>query len=163
LNRICSYEDGNYLEVGLMNGSTFIPAIYNNKVKGLGIEINPNQILMDNLKELIGDKNRYKIEFKDSWEYEISKNDLNSISVFFYDGDHSPEGQKKAFTYFEPMFKKRFVMIIDDWNEVAVREPSLIGLKESGYKVLYHNDVFSGGCGESETWWNGIGVFFLEK
>ena len=38
LNNICSLEHGNYLEIGVWKGSTFISALYKNKLQWLKLQ-----------------------------------------------------------------------------------------------------------------------------
>lgn len=164
LNNICGGGSRiNYFEVGIYKGSTFISALFGNfDIKATGVDVKITKDLKDNLvKHLSGYSNFETIE-SDCFELNQEKF-INSVDVFFYDGLHSQKCQEKAFTVMNPIFKKRFVVIIDDWNEQKVKNGTKLGISKMGYNVIYKRSLPSSGNGDLESWWNGIYIAILEK
>ena len=70
--------------------------------------------------------------------------------------------QKKAIKHYLPMMDETFILIVDDWNWDNVRVPTLESIKKMVYKVLYKEEI-TGKIEDSTDYWNGLGIFVLEK
>ena len=94
---------------------------------------------------------------------DIKKIFKNNINVYFYDGDHSFEAQKSAFTYFNDIFADTFIAIVDDYNREHVRQGTMAGFQELNYQVLF--DVFLPASfdGDKKQWWDGLYVAVIAK
>jgi hypothetical protein len=166
LNNIMSYPDINYLEIGVYRGSTFISALYGNRV---------NAVCIDNWSEF-GEGSRdvflsncQKFGINDflflechSFEMDISQI-KDKINVYFYDGNHSVGGTAKSLTYFYPIFADMFLYIVDDYAWDEVREGVDSGIKECGLSIVSEWDLESSLISNERTWWNGLGIFILKK
>ncbi len=160
LNNLCY---GNYLEIGVWHGSTFISAVYGNEVKAFAI---------DNWSEFRDEANtfhdnckRFGIEYEffqcDAFEMDLTK--LPKIDVFFYDGDHNQDKSCKALTYFYPVLADEFLFIADDYDWRGVFDGIWQGIEESKLTVIYHYKLSAKVPNDKDTWWNGLGVFKLRK
>ena len=95
--------------------------------------------------------------------FDVTEEDIPfKISVFFYDGDHSYEAQKKIIKHYLPMMDETFIMIIDDWNWKQVQEGTIESIKEENLKVMYDHFILTSGENPND-YWNGLGIFILEK
>jgi len=167
LNNICSLPNSNYLEIGVWKGSTFISALYGNKL------LNP--IAIDNWSEFSGPKNIFLqnvtnfLESNNSTFYECNCFDFDlaniqeKINIYFYDGGHSQEEQRRAFTYFNPIFEDTFIAIVDDYNCEKVKNGTEEAFKELGYKILFEEILPATHNGDKTNWWNGLYVAVISK
>lgn len=162
LNNLC-HPKTNYLEIGTWQGSTLFSAAYENKGNFIGVDNftkfgRPKKEFYEN-KEKFG-KNTTFFE-QNSWTVDLEK--LPKIDVYFYDGAHSEENQYKAFTYFNPIFKKQFIAVIDDWNRPHIRRGTLRAFKELNYKILFDWERKTRKVGDTQDFWNGIYLVVVEK
>ena len=81
-------------------------------------------------------------------------------NILFYDGDHSIHND--ILPKWDSAMDNQFVFIVDDWNWDNVRVPTLESIKKMGYKVLYKEEI-TGKIEDSTDYWNGLGIFVLEK
>jgi len=101
-NNICSLDNLNYFEVGTWKGSSFISAIYENKINSLAVDNwsefgGPKIEFMNNLNRFCKDCSASFIE-KDCFKItnEEITNKFDSIDVYLYDGCHKYESHKKS-------------------------------------------------------------------
>ena len=93
----------------------------------------------------------------------------SKINFYFYDAMHSHEFQKKAFTYFNELFDDVFLTVVDDWNDPQARGGTLEAFDELKYTILFEHQIATeywnqtGGSGNPNTYWNGLGVFLVRK
>ena len=94
-----------------------------------------------------------------------AKSRIHDISVYFYDGGHSEEDQRKAISYYVGNLANVFILIVDDYNLDSAQVGTKIGLLENN--ILVHKDweLFTPHKeNRSErSWWNGIYVAVCEK
>ncbi len=169
LNNLCSLPQNNYLEIGVWQGSTFISALYlneNNNKSAIGID---NWIefgfstkeFLQNTAHFIKNVN---FNFFEADCFSINLDAFkDKISIFFYDGNHSFEAQKKAFTYFNPIFADVFIAVVDDYDWSQVHAGTQAAIKELNYNVLYEKHLSSPSLNNSESWWNGLYVAVISK
>jgi hypothetical protein len=167
LNNICSMENGRYLEIGVWQGSTFISALYKNSLL--------DAIAIDNWSEFAGPKQAFQnnlFKFLSATPYRFYENDCfhfdlknikNKINIYFFDGAHTQEDQRLAFTYYNEILDDTFIAIVDDYNWKPVQDGTQIAFKQLGYKVLFEQYLPSAYNGDLSSWWNGIYVAVVSK
>lgn len=179
LNNLCSLQAARYLEIGVGHGSTLISALYKNT------ETLADAIAIDNWSEFGFKKNDFLINTfnylpqKSFRCYEHNAFSLNlkaifdqPINIYFYDGNHSQESQRLAFTYFNDVLADTFIAIIDDWNWTEGNVPGgkrevQLGTKQAfeqlGYTILYE-EILPAYCHpDKANWWNGLYVAVIQK
>jgi len=171
LNNLCSLPGANYLEIGVWKGSTFVAALYGNT------EILKSSIAIDNWSEFGGPRMLWNqncraflpdnsFQFYDVNSFALDKRKIfkNPINIYFYDGNHSVESQKRAFTYYNDVFAEVFIAVIDDWNQIEVKMGTDQAFKELGYTVLYER-MLPGDLrgGDIVNWWCGLYVAVIRK
>jgi hypothetical protein len=149
----------------MFKGATFVAALFNNKFEyAIGIdnssefgdvtaerEANVDKFLVKNNMELISD---------DCFTVNLSDKKFN---IYFYDGNHFYDSQKKAFTYFDSVLDDEFIAVVDDWNWDYVRKGTLDAFSELGYIIVGSWELISSKEGDPNSWWNGLGVFVIKK
>lgn len=177
-NNLLNFNDARLLEIGVWKGSSTCSLMFKNKAFITCI---------DNWSQFGGPKNefisnieKYKgnniVEYFDTDCFEFNINKLTSkYNIYLYDGDHSYDSHFKALKEYLPVLDKTFIYIVDDWNWEEPRKATENAIKELQLKILYkfeiklnennmHTHHMPDGLNlASETWWNGIGVYILEK
>jgi hypothetical protein len=182
LNNICSIE-GTYLEVGVFRGATCCSAIYNNdKLHAIGIDnfaspnlmpmgvsqklasylkqgldVTPQENFIDNVKRF-GDPDRLDIYKTDYTTFDYSQ--LPKLDIVFYDGDTKFHDQYVTLKKLIPQFSDKTILIMDDWNWDSGALYRIID--EEKLFVSHQKEIFTKGE-DMEDFWNGIGIFLIEK
>lgn len=169
LNYLCSHPATRYLEIGCLHGATLLAASYGNPGKFTGVDnfsLQPGEIgLYANMEKF---KAVCTVDFHRADCWTIDKALIpDDINVYFYDGDHSEESQKKALTHWIDKMASEFFFIVDDWGRAEVRDGTLDALAElktpvTAYAVLA-GSVDREGCGDFNGWWAGVGIFLLRN
>ncbi len=161
-----------YYEIGSHVGSSLISAVYGN----------------DNLKSATGCDNfslfnqehnakndflkhcnthipeRYTLLEKDC--FTVTKEDLpNKIDLFFSDGAHDYESQRKAITHTAPFLADEAIIVTDDTAWVEPNAGTIKGLIECGMEIGYLCTLDSGrrsDCGE-RGFWNGLMIAYVYR
>lgn len=172
LNRLVAELPSNesYFEVGCLKGGTLISALLNNLNATAYacdnwseyLNENPEQIFWNNLKKYKGRMAEPKVIKDSCWNLVTTPPFEKPIGVYFYDGDHTFESQKKALTHFYKFFAERVVVIVDDWNWDAVKTGTWAGIAEIKPKHVFYLELPSRRNGDLENYHNGIGAFYLE-
>ena len=176
MNNICSFPSANYLEVGTYMGSTLVSAVLGNEgtlssvhaidnFSEFSIENNPKPSFEQNIERFLPDADIQFYE-EDCFEFDVSK--LPKIDIFFYDGDHSEESQRKAFVHFYPAFSDTFIAVIDDWEQEPVRRGTRRAWEDLGLDIVSSRAIIPGKRPSpfetpSLQWWNGTHVAVLRK
>ena len=84
----------------------------------------------------------------------------DGVRVYFYDGDHSYEGTRHGVVSVAPCLRRESYLIMDDWNDEAIRRATFDGLDEAGLEVAWMREL-EGINGDESGWWNGVGAFYL--
>ncbi len=165
--------DPRYLEVGVFTGSTLCAAVNNNKVNAVAIdnwsqafgdyimpEIEVRSECLDNLRKFVTPGASVRLIEADFHNVDFST--LGKFNVYMYDGRHLIQDQYEGITYALQALDDEFILIVDDWNDYAVRQGTFEALEKMKLTVLYNQFVRTGlaegqKCGE---WHNGyfIGV-----
>ena len=85
------------------------------------------------------------------------------VEVFFYDGDHCPESQRRAITHVWPVLSHDAVIVVDDTNHPGVLDATRQGLKEVGADILHEWLLPARFNGDTEQWWNGLYLAAVQK
>ena len=170
-NLLSNIESARYLEIGVFLGSTFISALYKNRLdKAVCIDNfkefkeGSADLLHSNILNICGSVD-YELIEGDSFDKEtISKcKGLGPYNVYMYDGHHSEESHYKALIEYKECLDDTFVYICDDWNWVDVKKGTNRAIEE-GFNVIYKEEVTCDYNKErSEKWWNGMVVLVLQK
>ena len=170
------YDDCNYLEIGSWKGSTLCSALYKKNVKNsYSIDDysqfeNPKEILLSNINKFINEKHIH-IE-GNCFSINLLENKIQDIDVYFYDGGHLTSEQYEAIKYYINSLSKVFILIVDDWNGIGdtnVKKGTMDAISDLGltihlYKSLPDEEILFGQPhGDHLGYWNGFGVFVLEK
>lgn len=168
LNNLGSISE-NYLEIGVHRGATFISAVYGNEKLRMRTGVDnwsefneDNTVKNDFINNASFLLDKYSVIEKDC--FEIKPNQLErEPDLYFYDGNHSEEAQKKALTYFYPMLPNEFIFCCDDYQWEAVKKGTQYGIKECGVEVLFDVELGMQKESDGEEYWNGFYVALLKK
>lgn len=163
LNNIVSLPNANYLEIGLLWGSTFISSMYkNNTNSAYGVDIILTNEFTKNCSKLgITNYNAFEC---DSWKFNLSLI-KNKINIYLYDGEHNYEDQYKALEYYYQVLDDTFIFMVDDWTmnaTVPIERATRDSIKDLKFKKLYEQ-VFTSTGNDLYNWWNGFFVCILKK
>jgi len=174
LNNVADLPNATYLEVGTYMASSLITAAYKNPSFAIAIdnwsEFNGSQdTARRNIKQYLQDQDNYVLIDSDCWAID-SLPDNRTIDVYFYDGKHTFEDQKRAITHYHKFFSKYVIILIDDpatssWT--FVREGTRAGLEEMKMEVLYEYEIPMTNPGVyhqgGNTFWNGTSCFVVAR
>jgi len=165
LNNLCSLPHCRYLEIGVWKGSTWIAALYNNDNIAEAVAIDnwsqfgsPSTDFTNNCGRFL-DPNRYTFVDEDSFKLNPNALFKTPVNVYFYDGCHLKESQKKAFTYYNEIFDHTFIAVIDDWSSEMHRSGTYQAFDELGYEILFEESLPAG----QDQFWNGQYVAVIRK
>ena len=181
LNNICSIG-GTYLEIGVFRGATFCSAIYQNNIHAIGldnfaspnlmpmgvsqklasylkrgIDIPPQEDFINNVKRF-GNPEHLDIYKTDYTSFDYTQ--LPKVNIVFYDGDTRYHDQYTVLKKILPLFSEQTILIMDDWNWNSGAIDDLI--KEENLIVTFKEEIFTQGE-DMGSFWNGLGVFLIEK
>ena len=170
LNNLCSLPGISYLEIGVHKGSTFISALYGNTgTLSYAVAIDDwsdfarqNKDFMVNTSLYIPKKAFTLIEH-DCFSIDIKENFPKPINMYFYDGNHGREYQRKAFTYYNDILDDTFIALVDDWNFSDVEQGTKQAFQELGYTILFEELLPGMTLNDSQNWWNGMYVAVIQK
>ncbi len=176
LNRLVAGMDRDecYLEVGTWQGLTLLSAGFGNygrtcigcdkfRLYGqfTGWGVFAKRALYRNLR-------RYRGRTADIMFHHTSSRRLfaegrisSPVGVYFYDGNHSYRGTRHGVVAAAPFLNERCVLLMDDWNDPLVRKATADGLGVADLKTLWYRQL--PGDHSKRQWWNGLGVFYVEK
>jgi len=181
LNNICSIG-GTYLEVGVFRGATFCSAIYQNDIHSIGIDnfaspnlmpmgvsqklatylkkrldVSPQDDFLGNVKRF-GNTDMIDVYRTDYTTFDYSQ--LPKLDIIFYDGDTRYHDQYTVLKKLIPQFADQTILIMDDWNwdSGALRQV----ITEENLYVSHQLEIFTEGE-DMEHFWNGLGVFLIER
>ena len=163
-----------YLEVGTFKGRTLLSAAWNNRGKRCvgcdkfrlwGRFTGPGFLAR---RALLANVSKHRAYTADIEFYPITSRELldrklvtGPVGVYFYDGDHSYEGTHHGVCGAVRLLARRSVLVMDDYNDPIIRCATREAIAAAGLQVLWHRNLRGD---HTETgFWNGLGVFFLEK
>ena len=80
-----------------------------------------------------------------------------------YDGGHGKFYHHKALTHSIESLDEEFIYLVDDWDSESVRTGTLTAIGELRLKIKYQKNIHSPFYRDKEGWWNGMGIFVLQK
>lgn len=175
LNNLCNLDGSTYLELGVYKGATFCCAMYQNNIKGIAIDgwknnlqpntstiigidkENPQEIFLQNIKAFCSkqDVDTYKASFQD-----FNFNIIPTPNIIYYDGEVS---ELEILTSLSNLFKSiqgTFILVVDDWNWTNKHVKTFLNLSQ--INIHYQKELFTS-IEDPNDFWNGLGVFLLEK
>lgn len=121
---------------------------------------------IDNTNKFKPDTAELNVIVGDCFSVDLNKI-KNKIDLYGYDAGHSFDDQKNALLYYKPILADEFIYLCDDWTYQRVKEGTLQGIKEGGYKVLFEQELLNTTQGEdlhlNDEWWRGYYVALLKK
>lgn len=170
LNNICSFPNTSYLEIGVWKGATFTAALYANRdsiQQAVAIDnwaefAGPSEEFHRNCQAYIADV-PYQFYAHDCFTIDTKNLFKSPVDIYFYDGNHTEESQKQAFTYYDSAFAPSFIAIIDDWNHEPSRNGTKKAFEQLGYTILYELELPARFNGDTELWWNGLYVAVVRR
>jgi len=138
--------DNRYLEVGSYTGSTACSAIANNKIRILCIDNwsqfgDVRSIFFKNIEKLKNkavDFNFIEKDFKT-----IDESTLGFFNVYLFDGPHEENDHYLSLKKFISALDNYFLFIVDDWNNLNVRNGTLKSLKELKINIISEIQIFT--------------------
>jgi hypothetical protein len=176
LNRLVSRMDPgeHYLEVGSWQGRTLLSAAMHNRGRlcvacdkfrafgrYTGFGFRARRGLRRNLARYR--ENRATIHFYDMPSSRFFRRPRvgGTVGVFFYDGDHSYKGTRESVAAGARWLSERAALLVDDWNVHHIRRATFDALQDASVRILWHRALE--GDHTERTWWNGLGVFYVER
>lgn len=154
---------GSYLEIGVWKGSTLFAAKSGKPIQATAID-NFSQF-GDVRKEFLFNTKNLSFQFieGDCFDQDVIDQVPSGIQYYFYDGGHTLADQYNALWRYIGKMSDEFVYIVDDWNEVSVKEGTARAIDDLKLTVMEAHELHTPGNGHKETWWNGIAIFRLKK
>jgi hypothetical protein len=161
-NNVCNFPGCKYLEVGAHLGASTIAALYGNDTPGVTIdnftEFDPTNTVKDRLLENIAKHLR-------DGQLDLIEGDFKKIlptldrkfNVYLYDGCHDVESHAQAIELAMNCLESPCIIIVDDYDWGCVKQGTELGIERSGAKAVWS------GTKEGNGWWNGCGIFVVEK
>lgn len=161
-------EEG-YLEIGIHQGGTLIPALAGHKTVNATACDNWSQFeqmregsakhfFYQNLVRYYDQLPSIRIIDHDVWSFLKDPKFAKPLGIVFYDGDHCEEDQRKIFSAIYPYLAQEAILIIDDYDHPPVKAGSEKGVKDQAWKsvdLVYQS--------RETGYHNGMGVFHLTK
>jgi len=182
LNNICNIDNATYLEVGVFRGATFCSAIYGNDIysiaidnfmspnltpKGVSqklgnyykhnIDILPQEDFLNNVKKF-GDVKKISVYKTDYHTFDFKS--LSNVDIIFYDGETKYHDQYIALTKMLPIFSNETIIIMDDWNWDSGAFEKFV--EDNNLFIKHSRQLFTSGE-DYKDFWNGLGIFLIEK
>ena len=176
LNNLCSLENCNYLDVGSYRGSTVISAVWDNDATGYAVDTFNFDMLssettfhpqvkkaLEDLLTVFNIQNKVNIIVKDIAK--INKKDLNEqlMDVVYYDSSLNAKDIQSAVKNILPNTKIYSILVFANTQNseaLAVFEKAIIANLAT---IHYSLELKSRVIGDSNTWWNGVKIFVVER
>ncbi len=176
-NNLLSMEDSRYLEIGVWKGSSVCAAMCNNTAKvvcmdnfsqrfGTTSDNNSHvrQVFLNNFEKYKGENDALFIE-NDCFKVNISDFKYK-FNIYLFDGAHDRQSQYNAIEYYLDALDDIFIFMIDDWNQPQVKEGTLSAIENNKLNIVWKKEILNQEAtheNQVKNWWNGIGIFLLQK
>lgn len=162
-----------YLEIGVLNGSTFRAAVENNDMVSYAVDnwkanisAQTNDVIISSSKEEFK-KNISNIKRGKAYVYDcdfrtVDLSSIDSIDLFFYDADHDEKSTSEAVQTFSSKFIDGAILIFDDANFDGVVRGATEGISKSGLNVVFERLVLND-IEDPDQWWNGLYICVVER
>jgi len=181
LNKLCSYNDVKYLEIGVFHGSTFCASIQNNNITAYAcdtweeknikpfrddiewdVEEASIEIFIENVQKHWTDNSNICILNGDIRG--ITKDNIkDKINLIFYDGDHSPHIQNECLDAIINFTDDEFILILDDANFDGVVESIRNFINSRKLHCVFERVLLTEQLEDENSWWNGVYLAVLKK
>lgn len=161
-----------YFEVGSHRGGSMISAGFENPhLLVIGCDNfshfpdptnDPEIDLQRNCVRLL--KGHHKVLKMSAWDV-VRSNLWDPIDLFFSDGSHTYEDQRRAITHFVPFMAEQCIVVVDDFSWHDTNAGTMKGFKDAGVDILLAATLYSGTESDCTPrgFWNGLGVFVIQK
>jgi hypothetical protein len=162
-----------YLEHGVHKGGSFCSTVFQNQLltatavdsfeSDLTNQVDPAEpIFLENANKFLHPGTTFKLIKSDS--FAVSPDQIeNKIDLYYFDGNHSYEYQRKALTHFKDSMDEEFIYVVDDYALEDVYKGTQDGIKDGKYQILYERELITNHEYDNESWWRGFAVFLLKK
>lgn len=171
LNNIGKMKGCVFMEVGCWQGSTFVSALHGNPfAKAIAISNWEDMRAEHAKRKFYANMGWYlKPRFDDitvidlnCWDVDVAKIS-QKVNYYFYDGDHERSSHRGALVHFYDVLHRTFIYVVDDFNDKEVQEGTYEAIKELKLNTRFMTYLPSRQDGDKANWWNGVGVFLLDK
>lgn len=143
-NLVRRTEDARYLEVGVWKGSTLCAAISNNKLRATAIDNwsefgGPRDEFFANLAACKPAGSPIEVMEKDFRQVDFGK--LGPFNIFLFDGPHDKQDQFEGIAVSQPALDNEFVLVVDDWNWMKVREGTFEAIQKLDLMIAYGLEI----------------------
>ncbi len=172
-NNLLNLEDVRYLDIGTLNGSSVCAAMCNKSAKVVSIDdwttvdSSVKEEFITKFEEFKGSNDASYIDCN---YFQESFADLGKFNIMLYDGDHATDSHDKVLARFYDHLDDIFILVVDDWNMLPVREQIMASINAMNLKTIHErtirltwDDSFTSQPQASHTWWNGMFVAVLQK
>ena len=162
-----------YMEHGVHKGGSFCSTIFQNQlVTATAVDcfesdknnkVDPAQpIFIDNVDKFIHPGTTFELIVSDSFALSPERI-LYPIDLYYFDGNHSYDSQRRALTHFKQSMDDEFLYIVDDYMLDDVSKGTQDGIKDGGYEVLFERELVTDHEYDNESWWRGLYLALLRK
>lgn len=180
-NLISCFNFPSYLEIGSWLGSTACSALFKNKLRitcvdnwsqnfdsQFGKNCDSKRIFEVNINRSINKYSKFNLISSNFKKVDFQK--IQSIDIYFYDGPHHREDHFESIIRVHKSLHKKFILIVDDWNWIQVREGTLRGIDQLNMKVISKLEIKTTQDnskpliqGKYSDWHNGYCFFVINK
>lgn len=187
LNNICSLPGSVYLEIGCFKGGTLVSALFNNKLVAayaidnfsydpLSVCENPATQSLSNFNpagwaniklDFIENLERFNLDksvklFVGDWSAIPGSFIKHSINIIHIDLTVDVDIEK-VLRFYDPKLTNTFTLILSNYNETSVRDKFHKFVDSRKHLIKYGISNLSHSNSDSSKWWNGLGLFVIEK
>ena len=176
-NLVAALPDPRYIEIGLFKGATFCAALWQNRVRALGVD-NWSEYggpanaaaFYRNLAACRGPRARINLVEADFRTAPLAA--FGRFNIGFYDGSHTEADQYDGARAILDVLDDTAILMIDDWNWTGVRQGTMRALSDSGRHTSLAIDlrtttndttVEGAGFGGGSDWHNGVFVAVVSR
>lgn len=165
--------DARYLEIGSWAGSTACSAMYGNKCKVMCIDNwlhfgGPKDQFFQNIDKFGNDD--IDFHYAESDYAVVDYSQIGKFNVYLFDGPHEEHHQHAGITTTQAALDDTYLLVVDDWNWVGVRNGTLNALKEIGSTIVSsivvrttQNEIHPTISGPDSEWHNGYFIAVIKK
>lgn len=163
-----------YLEVGVLNGSTFCSVLEGNSLDAYAVDHWKDKTqsadgsinIKATKEEFIQNVKRYKgtnrVKVFDCNMLNVDLDDISYIDFLFYDANHSFDMTSNAVVYFADKLKNESILVFDDANFDGVVEGARDGMRKAGINIAYEKIILND-IEDVDQWWNGVYIVVIGK
>jgi precorrin-6B methylase 2 len=165
--------DARYLEIGSWAGSTACSAMYGNKCKVMCIDNwlhfgGPKDQFFQNI-DTFGNDN-IDFHYAESDYAAVDYSQIGKFNVYLFDGPHEEHHQHAGITITQAALEDVYLLVVDDWNWIGVRNGTLNALTEVGSTIVSsivirttQNEIHPTISGAASEWHNGYFIAVIKK